>query len=231
MSNAKKGDIMTDIEKNKSTFTELRGVNVGEYIEKKGNFSYLSWAWAVDQLLQYDVTANWEYGEPKVFPDGTMMIYCTVTAFGMSRTMQMPVLNHLNKPIQNPNAFEVNTAMQRCLVKAIALHGLGLYIYAGEDLPDGANVFESPKLMNQWVNNASKALKEAATLDALKETFALYGDKLKELAHGTDVEQVAYQEVVKAKDARKIELTKQSADKIVNDTLADILPESNLMAG
>lgn len=225
---------MTDIEKSKSTFTELRSVNVGDYIEKKGRFSYLSWAWAIDQLLQYDVTANWEYGEPSVFPDGTMLVYCTVTAFGTSRTMQMPVLNHQNKPIQNPNAFEVNTAMQRCLVKAIALYGLGLYIYAGEDLPDGAGVFESPKIMNQWINNASKALKESESLDALKETFGLYGDTLKALANGTDVEQIAYQEVVKAKDSRKEELlamVKQKADAVMDDGLADVLQPSNLMAG
>jgi hypothetical protein len=56
-------------------------------------------------------------------------------------TAHLPVMDHRNKAIQKPNAFEVNTAMQRCLVKAIALHGLGLYIYAGEDLPEG----EEPK--------------------------------------------------------------------------------------
>jgi hypothetical protein len=55
-----------------------------------------------------------------------------------TQTEVFPVLNHSNKPVQNPNAFDVNTALQRCLVKAIAMLGLGLYIYAGEDLPEGA---------------------------------------------------------------------------------------------
>jgi hypothetical protein len=56
-------------------------------------------------------------------------------AFGKSRTAQLPVMNYRNQAIPNPNAYEVNTAMQRCLAKAISLHGIGLYIYAGEDMP------------------------------------------------------------------------------------------------
>lgn len=118
-----------------SNFETMAKVNVNEHVEKKGKFSYLSWAWAVDTLLRADDAANWAYGEPVTFPDGTMMVFCTVTAFTVPRTMQLPVINSSNKPIPNPNAFEINTAMQRCLVKAIALHGLGLYLYAGEDLP------------------------------------------------------------------------------------------------
>jgi hypothetical protein len=65
-----------------------------------------------------------------------MMVFCAVTAFGKTMTAQLPVMDHKNKAIPNPDAFEVNKAMQRCLAKAIALHGIGLYIYAGEDLPE-----------------------------------------------------------------------------------------------
>ena len=118
------------------TFNEIRTINVKEWIEKKGKFNYLSWASAVDQLLQLDTAATWEYKEPTIFTDGTMMVYCAVTAFGKTMQAQLPVLNNVNKAIPNPNAMDVNTAMQRCLAKAIALHGLGLYIYNGEDLPD-----------------------------------------------------------------------------------------------
>jgi len=117
-------------------FAELASINVSKYVEKKGNLSYLSWAWAVDQLLRLDPDACWAYGEPTRFGE-TMMVVCTVTAFGKPRTMQLPVMDHRNKAIANPDAFAVNTALQRCLVKAIALHGLGLYIYAGEDVPRG----------------------------------------------------------------------------------------------
>ena len=116
------------------TFLELRKINVNEHTEKKGRFTYLSWTWAVDQLLENDPTATWTFGEPTYFAE-TLMVYCTVTAFGKSMTQQMPVINNQNKAIPNPNAMDVNTAMMRCLVKTIALFGLGLYIYAGEDLP------------------------------------------------------------------------------------------------
>lgn len=123
---------MTEV---KNTFAELRKIDVSDKIEKKGNLSYLSWAWAVDTLLQLDPDAKWIYEPSQTFPDGSMMIYCTVTVFGKQKTAQLPVMDHKNKAIKNPDAFEINKAMQRCLVKAIALHGLGLHIYAGEDVP------------------------------------------------------------------------------------------------
>ena len=118
-----------------TAFERLAALNVNDHIEKKNGLSYLSWAWAWDQLLRQDATASYVYLEPKVFGGDTLMVYCTVTAFGISRTSHLPVMDHRNKPIPAPDAFAVNTSMQRCLVKAIALHGLGLYIYAGEDLP------------------------------------------------------------------------------------------------
>jgi len=121
-----------------SSYTKLAAVNVNDKLEKKNGLSYLSWAWAVDQLMRADPDADWEYPEPKMFGE-TMMVYCTVTAFGKKRKAHLPVMDYKNRPIPHPNAFEVNTAMQRCLVKAIALHGLGLYVYAGEDLPPDEN--------------------------------------------------------------------------------------------
>ena len=125
------------------TYADLRRINVNEHTEKKGNLTYLSWAWAVDQLLLNDPTATWEYGEPVNFGD-TMMVFCQVNAFGKSMTAQLPVMDYKNKAILNPDAMAVNTAMQRCLAKAIALHGLGLYLYAGEDLPDDSNKVQPP---------------------------------------------------------------------------------------
>ena len=115
-------------------YKDLRQINVSQHIEKKNGLSYLSWSWALDQLLQLDDSATWEYLEPKKFGE-SMMVFCKVTAFGKSRTAQLPVMDFRNQAIPNPNAYQVNTAMQRCLAKAISLHGIGLYIYAGEDLP------------------------------------------------------------------------------------------------
>lgn len=117
-----------------SKFSELRKIDVSDIVEKKMGLSYLSWAWAVDTLLLNDPGATWEYKEPAKWGD-TYMVFCTVKAFGVERTAQLPVMDHRNKAVPNPDAFQVNTAMQRCLAKAIALHGIGLYIYAGEDVP------------------------------------------------------------------------------------------------
>ena len=116
-------------------YEELRKIDVTEKIERKNNLSYLSWAWAVDTLLIHDPAATWSYGQPVAFGD-TVMVFCTVSAFGKSMTAQLPVMDYRNKAIPNPDAFAVNTAMQRCLAKAIALHGLGLSLYVGEDLWD-----------------------------------------------------------------------------------------------
>ncbi|MFL9510757.1 DUF1071 domain-containing protein [Acinetobacter baumannii] len=117
-------------------FEQLAAISVSGHIEKKNNMSYLSWAWAVDKLMRIDPQANWSFREPMTFPDGSMMVHCDVTVFGKTMYMFLPVMDYRNKAIANPNAFDINKAMMRCLVKGIAVHGLGLYIYAGEDLPE-----------------------------------------------------------------------------------------------
>ena len=150
-------------------YAELAKINVNEHTEKKGNLTYLSWAWAVDQLQRLDTEANWTYSEPKQYGD-TMMVFCTVTAFGRSRTAQLPVMDHRNNAIPAPDAMQVNTAMQRCLAKAIALHGLGLYIYAGEDLPEGAEE-KKPGMPEGDLANHKAAIEATATLDDLKTAY------------------------------------------------------------
>lgn len=86
------------------------------------------------------------------------MVFCTVTANGISRTAQLPVMDHKNKAIANPDAFQVNTAMQRCLAKAISLHGIGLYIYAGEDLPEGEDAPKTIQSVHKPTDGAWEGL-------------------------------------------------------------------------
>lgn len=123
-------------------FAELAKVNVKAHVEKKGQFSYLSWPFAVQELGKIDHTATWEVkrfdGMPFCKTDCGYFVEVAVTCKGVIKSQIHPVLDARNKPIQQPTAFDINTSIQRCLVKAIALHGLGLYIYAGEDLPEGA---------------------------------------------------------------------------------------------
>ena len=119
-----------------NNFTTLSKINVNQHTEKKGRFTYLSWTFAVSEAMKADPMTVWSFREPMVFPDGTMMVHCDVTMFGKSVYMFLPVMNNQNNAIPKPNAFDVNSAMMRCLVKGIAAHCLGLYIYAGEDLPE-----------------------------------------------------------------------------------------------
>lgn len=116
------------------TFKDLRSINVGKNVEKKGNLSYLSWAWAVDTLLLEDPMATWEFTDPKYYGE-TVMVFCSVTALGKTLKMHLPVMDNYNKAIVNPDARKISDAMMRCLTKCIACFGIGLYIYAGEDLP------------------------------------------------------------------------------------------------
>lgn len=121
--------------------SDLLKINVNDHVEKKNGLSYLSWAWAWAEVLKIDPQATWEAiefdGFPASFaPDGSALVKTVVTIKGHAKTCWLPVMNHRNQAIKNPDAFAINTAIVRCLTKCISMHGLGLYIYAGEDLPE-----------------------------------------------------------------------------------------------
>ena len=123
--------------------------NVNEHVEKKNGLSYLSWAWAWAEALKADPKAHYgiEMFGDKCFMDinGTAMVFVTVRMFDKPMTCQLPVMDYRNKAIPNPDAFAVNTAIMRCMTKALALHGLGLYLYSGEDVPEeGRSVVITP---------------------------------------------------------------------------------------
>lgn len=134
--------------------SDLLKINVNDHTERKNGLTYLSWAWAWAEVLKLDPQATWfatEYGPEGAqvpfmqLPDGSCMVRVTVTIKGHSKSSLLPVMNHRNQAIKNPDAFAVNTAIMRCLAKAISMHGLGLYIYAGEDLPEDAEQEEKVK--------------------------------------------------------------------------------------
>lgn len=119
-----------------SIWTTLSQVDVSGRIEKKQNLSFLSWAWAWGTLMEHYPQAEYSFQEPETATDGSLTVFCTVTISSLSRQMWLPVMDYKNKAIPNPNAFQMNTAKMRCLVKCLAMFGLGHYIYAGEDLPN-----------------------------------------------------------------------------------------------
>ena len=124
--------------------SELLQINVSGHTEKKNGLTYLSWAWAWAEVLKIDADADWDVVEnasntghlPCTFlPDGSALVKTRVTIKGKTKMCWLPVMNHRNQAIKNPDAFAINTAIVRCLTKNISMFGLGLYIYAGEDLP------------------------------------------------------------------------------------------------
>lgn len=131
------------METNKSVFSTLNAVNCNEHTEKKNNLTYLSWAWAWAEVKKlypnasytiYENAQQWNY-----FTDGkTCWVKTGVTIEGLEHIEYLPVMDFRNNsiPADKVTSFDVNKAIQRSLTKACARHGLGLYIYAGEDLPE-----------------------------------------------------------------------------------------------
>ena len=148
----------------------LSSVNVNDKVEKKNGLSYLSWAWAWQTLMEHYPESSFEMHPENFFSDGTAEVGVTVTVKkddqSISRYMWLPVIDHRNKAIQNPNSFDINKNKMRCLVKCLGMFGLGLYIYAGEDLP------EAEKNPPFDLAAYEKAVAEAQTGDELKQIFA-----------------------------------------------------------
>ena len=180
----------------KEAINKLLSTNVNEHTEKKGGLTYLSWAWAWAEALKADEDATFKvemFGD-KCFMDinGTAMVFVTVTMFRKPMTCQLPVMDFRNKAILNPDAFAVNTAIMRCMTKALALHGLSLYIYAGEDLPEGEG---SDIDVNVMIDHLA-AIDAASTLEELKDVYAT-------AYSACGVDKGWQKKVIDAKDKRK----------------------------
>ena len=133
----------------KSVFATLNAINVNEKTEVKNGLTYLSWAWAWAEVKKAYPDATYTIYECvnpmgyvcNYFSDGrTCWVKTGVTINGLEHIEELPVMDFKNKSIflDSVTSFDVNKARQRSLTKAVARHGLGLYIYAGEDLPEGA---------------------------------------------------------------------------------------------
>jgi hypothetical protein len=182
----------------KELIEKLLKTNVNEHTEKKNGLTYLSWAWAWAEALKADSSAWYKiemFGD-KCYMDinGTAMVFVTVTMYGKPMTCQLPVMDYRNKAIPNPDAFAVNTAIMRCMTKALALHGLGLYIYSGDDLPLGESDEGTPdegKMLDYIA-----AIEATTTLDELKNIYI-------EAFAATDGNKAWQTKMIAAKDAKK----------------------------
>ena len=161
-----------------SVFQKLKEVDISKLAEKKGKFDYLSWAHAVREMLKVFPEATWEVheydGMPYMETTTGYYVKVSVTIEEITRTQIHPVLDNKNQAIEKPSTFQINTSIQRCLAKAIALHGLGLVLFAGEDLPD--NITEKQekefiKLANQVKDEeAKKAMLKAIESGKINES-------------------------------------------------------------
>lgn len=145
-------------------FIELNNVDCSEKVEHKNGLSYLSWAWAWGELKKrypsatytvYENAQGWNY-----HTDGrTAWVKTGVTVEGVEHIEMLPVMDHRNRsiPVESLTSFDVNKAIQRSLTKAVARHGLGLYIYAGEDLPEEAGKIITAEQAKELEELAKKA--------------------------------------------------------------------------
>jgi hypothetical protein len=148
----------------KDVWDNLSKIDCSDKVEKKMNLSYLSWAWAWGVLQEHYPQSTYLFyqGEDDVpyvkFPDGTAEVRCRVSIDNLTREMTLSVMDNRNNAIQNPNSRQVNDTKMRCLVKCLAMYGLGHYIYAGEDVPSSDK--EEPKQESKNMAKVSKPVEK-----------------------------------------------------------------------
>lgn len=190
---------MTD--KTKTKFEEVYSINVNDFTEKKNGLTYLSWAHAAREMTKaypkwkYKIRMNESLGLP-VFGNSEIgyMVYTDITVDDETKDMWLPVLDYKNQPVKNLNVFHINSSVMRCLTKNTAMFGVGLYIYAGEDLPEETqettvqNKLESvcratteldPIEQKQMYDTALMLINACAEEKALNKLFVDNGDKWK----------------------------------------------------
>lgn len=169
------------MENKKTVFERLSAINVNDHVEKKDNLTYLSWAWAWSKTKTECPDATYKILETEYDEALGFMCHTTVTIEGETLEMWLPVMDGKNKSMKKTaysystrygdkqvdaaTTFDINKTIMRCLMKNLAMFGLGIYIYAGEDLPEGETT--------------------ATKVEAPKKTAPAVGDGLIELKKGT----------------------------------------------
>ncbi len=190
-----------ELSRGENVFKELYAINVNEYVEKKNNLSYLSWtyAWAEAKkrfpTLTYKIRLFGENQLPYVYDENTgYMVFTEITIDGLTHTMWLPVMDSSNKAMKNKpytydtrykkgivvepaTMFDINKTIMRCLVKNLAMFGLGLYIYAGEDLPEAQEEIKEAK-------QEKKNVADIETVNLLIDEIEKYNGQAEKLKQG-----------------------------------------------
>lgn len=150
------------------TFKTLNNVDISQLTKQKGKFWYLSWSNAVREASKIFPDLMWEmtkWGDlPYLKTELGYFVECAVTISGVSKTQMMAVLDFKNQTNMSPTANDINKAQMRALTKAIALHGLGLDLWAGEDIN------------GEYENDGSKKIELKITNEQVSELCALLTD-------------------------------------------------------
>ena len=175
----------------KKTFQMLANLNVSEKVEKRDGLTYLSWAWAWRHFKEacpdaiYEIIINQQTGLPYFESEAGVMVYTKVTACGETHMMWLPVMDSHNKAmkaqpyeIRTKNGpitikafdmFDVNKTIMRCLTKNLAMFGLGLYIYAGEDLPEQSVIAKTEEL--------NELIKQVEACESVEQVKAIWNSE------------------------------------------------------
>ena len=160
----------------KEVWANLSAVALTGKSEKKGRFTYLSWTWAWAELMKSYPESNYQFNPDEYLPDGSCIVSCALTVskgdHSITRSMWLAVMDNQNKSVIKPSATDINKARMRCLVKAMAMFGLGHYIYAGEDLPEVPEV--EPELISETQAQELRDLAEKHGVDIAE--FCKKGD-------------------------------------------------------
>lgn len=189
----------------------LSAINVNENTAQKGKFTYLSWTWAWATLMKEYPDSNYEFQPIQWLPNNSCEVWVKLTVGDVTREMWLAVTDHNNKPVINPSSDLIANCRMRCLVKAIAMFGLGHYIYAGESLP--MEVHTEPYTEEQ----------KLAFLAALEG-----GDGLKMLVLSKDLPLEAYNALAASGEKGEKVKRREAVNKLIangNDVLMDYVEQ------
>lgn len=190
-------------------FQKLNSIDVSDHQEKKNGLTYLSWAWAWGEVKKQHPEAVYTIYEAAngcfYHTDGnTCWVKTGVTVNGIEHIEYLPVMDNRNRsiPLKSVTSFDVNKSIQRCITKACARHGLGLYIYAGEDLPEDDESPQKPpqrpkKEPMPAAQPMSEKTKRLATAEQIDYIVSHTDDQTYEnamIAFGADLERMSYKQ-------------------------------------
>jgi hypothetical protein len=170
----------------------LSKINVSEHTETKGpmKLTYLSWTWAYSTMMEHFPQFKYIFSDNEVHADDSVTVHCHGFIGDVAHEMWLPVMNHKNQAISNPTARDISDTKMRCLVKCIAIFGLGLYVYAGEDLPADTAPKAAPKPVSKEKMEAialtmNTFIEDVKDRDELKAYWKDNKQALKELEDGS----------------------------------------------